>query len=185
MIKFIKDIWEDYIVWYLYDKPKDIFKTIRCWYYCDAKNPWHWKLVWYTMFHNRPWDSCYIWELLELYIKKSNYYFTHCPLMISEGRKKSVLRWQNTALNLLHIINNEQDYWNWDFSKKGFEAYSCNIYVNTKNVQRFAQRGADYETGKCVQCYEYMLREPHELYIEKAKKLLLRIIDEYSGEWWD
>ena len=181
----IKNIWKNYIVWYLYDKPKDIYKIIRCWYYCDAKNPWHWKLVWFTLFHCRPWDSCYMWKLIELQIKKSNYYFIHNNVMISEGRENSVLKWQNIALNLLHIINNEHELWDWHFGKKGFDAYSCKIYVNTKNVKRFAQRGVDYESGKIIPCYEYMLKEPHELYVEKAKRLLTRILYRYSSEWWD
>lgn len=185
MIQFIKNIWEDYIVWYCYDKPKDIYKTIRCWYYCDALNPWHWKLVWYTMFHNRPWASEYIYELIELHIKKSNYYFTHRNIMSSEGRLNNILRWQKIALNLLHIINNEGEYWEWDFNKKGFDAYSCKVYVNTKNVKRFAVKGTDYETMKTVECYEYMLKEPHELYVEKARKLFIKILSRYSGEWWD
>ena len=183
MINFIKTIWNDYIVWYLYDKPKDIYKTIRCWYQCDAKNPWHWKLVWYTLFHNRPWSSEYMWELIELYIKKSNYYFTHCTILIREDRLNNILRWQKIALSLLYIINNENILWEWDFTNKQYKCLLIN--VNLKNAKRFAVKITDYETMKTVNCYEYMLREPHELYIEKARHLLLNILDRYSGEWWD
>lgn len=185
ILKNIYNFIDNYIIYYIYDKPIDFYRTFRCWYYCEACNPYYWKLIWYTTFHNRPWDSYYIWELLEMYIKKSNYYFTHNKLLISDSRKKNILKWQTLAINLLHIINNEHELWDWDFNKKGYDAYKCLVYVNTKNVKRFAQRGYDYENNKSIKCYEYMIKEPHYLYIIKAKKLLLHILDTYSDEWYD
>lgn len=182
---------DDNIFWYIYDKPKDWYKTVRCWFYIDALNPYTWKLVWYNIFHNRPWDMCYTYELLSLQINKSLYYFQNRATFLSSLHRESIIKWQKIALSLLDILNNEYKLYDMVPEDENADAwdkhtYKCLINVNTKNAERFAERGVDYEhPTKTIKCWEYMLNQPHELYIVKARHLLYRILNEYSGEWWD
>ena len=54
--------------------------------------------------------------------------------------------------------------------------YRCLVNVNTKNIDRFV-------TDKKSQYY--YLKNPHELYLRKAKYLYHKIRYEHDGEWWD
>lgn len=178
-------IWDWIIVWYLRDKPKDIYKTIRHWWYCNGKNPYHWKLVYYSMFHHYGWNNSFNWEVIRLCILKSKYYFernTHT--FISLGHLNQILRWQQIAINLLDIILEKREMWKM-IGDGEISQYKCLIYVNQKNIKRFAVQVTNFETGEIYQITKYLETEPHELYREKAKKLLLRLLDTYANDWWD
>lgn len=174
----ISNIWDE-IKYYVYWIPIDKYKTIRHWWICNGTNPYHWKLIWYTIFHQYGWDNSFNWEVLRLCILKSRYYFQHHQY-ISQEHIDYTIRWQTTAINLLDIILEKKNLWDYEYTY-----YKCLVNVNMRNMDRFAYRGVDYETGKIyktTKCYEL---EPHELYKEKARKLLLRILDEHSIHWWD
>lgn len=179
----LKYIWDWYIVWYLRDKPKDIYKTIRHWWRCNGQNPYHWKLIWYTAFHHYGWDNDFNWQVLRLCILKSKYYFERHQY-ISDMHLSRILMWQQIALGLLDIILERREMWEMH-SDEAIPFYECLIYVNQKNRNRFLATGVDYETGKIVSGVQIYIREPHELYKAKARKLLTRILDEYATEWWD
>lgn len=189
--------WDWYIVWYFVDKPKDIYKTIRHWWRCNGCNPYHWKMLWFTMFHHYGWDNSFCWELLRFHIQKSNYYFSRNLGLISEKHRSHILMWQRIAIGLLNIILEKRKLW--EITKRedtkidldgdvlgGLEYdYKCLVYVNTRNLHRFGTWYTDYETGEITKNNKYMENEPHELYIEKARQLLLKIMDRYANSWWD
>ena len=54
--------------------------------------------------------------------------------------------------------------------------YICDVKVNTKNVKRFAK-------NKVLE--EYYVKYPHELYIEKARRLYHKIRYERDTAWAD
>lgn len=176
-------IWDWYIVWYLRDKPKDVYKTIRHWWKCNGQNPYHWKLIWYAAFHHYGWDNSFNWEILQLCIKKSHYYFER-HRYISDMHLSRILMWQKIAIGLLDIILEKREMWTMN-CEEPHPYYQCLVYVNQKNIERFKATGVDYQSGKIITGIEQFKREPHELYKEKARQLLLAILDRYSTEWWD
>ena len=121
----------------------------------------------------------YIYELLQIQIKKSNYYFKNVKTYIDKDHKNLIIKWQNIAINLLDIILDKKELYTEDIQ------YNCLINVNTKNVKRFAVNGYDFTINKIIPCYKYMEEYPHELYIEKARRLLFKILNLHSSEWWD
>lgn len=190
----LKYIWDWYIVWYLKDKPVDIYKTIRHWWKCNGQNPYHWKLIWYTAFHHYGWDNDFNWEVIRLCILKSHYYFERHQY-ISDTHLKHILMWQKIAIGLLDIILEKREMWTMehyedskleDVSPQFFKSvYKCLVKVNQRNMNRFPHEAMDYNTGKRFFTVQHYKEQPHELYIEKARKLMITILDRYSTEWWD
>lgn len=205
-MKNIKDIWEDYIVWYLWDKPKDIYKTIRHWWWCNGSNPWHWKMVWYDMFHHYGWDNSFMYEHLYREINKTKYYFEKKCCILSEESIAERVRWMNIALSLLEIITEKRNLFEMvaDEGTDGmaetekldngcYRLVKTNVHyvslvkVNMKNKDRFPQRCYDWNTNKVsfsTDCYRPN-ESDDELYKRKAQVLLLRILQDYATDWWD
>lgn len=191
----IQEYWDDYVVWYLWDKPKDVYKTIRHWWWVNGSNPWTWKLIWFNLFHNQPWDYYFMWKSLWYQLNKQYYYFSHTKAFTLDDEHRSrILSKIGLCIKLLNPILNDSKLWamvpkdNVDETDPYYRKveYKCLINVNTKNAERFAQHGVDINNpAKLVRCWEYFLKEPHELYLEKARQLVLRIISEHSGKWWD
>lgn len=92
--------------------------------------------------------------------------------------------WQKIAIGLLDIILEKREMWEMRYDEAQ-PYYVCLIYVNQRNRNRFTATGVDYESGKIVSGVQLYIKEPHELYKEKAKKLLVRILDNNADEWWD
>ena len=169
-------LWDD-LVYYTIYKPMEIYRSIKHWWKCNGQNPYHWKLVWYCMFHHYSWDNSFNWQITKLYIQKSRKYFeTH--RYASERRVADIIKWQTICINLLDIILENREIWDWDDN-----GYKCLVKVNMRNTTRFAYRCTDYRTGKIVMSIASYELEPHELYMAKARRLLLRILDEKSDEW--
>lgn len=182
----IKEIWDEYVVWYLYDIPKDKYKTIRHWYYCNATNPYHWKLVWHSMFHNYPWDRSFSLKLQYCWLQKSHYYFSKRCNWICQEHKDLIIKWQQIAINLLEIVLEKRELYDYDITKPSHkEAYKCLVYVNMKNAKRFADNCYSHDYKTFSKSYEYFNIEQHELYKAKALKLYYKILDQYSSIWWD
>ena len=172
---------EDFI-YYIYDKPKEIYKDIRHWIRVCAQFRTHWQLVNYSLFHCHPWDYLYFLELQYKWIKKSNQYFNKFDYC-SEEKKAEINRYQNICIGLLEIILDKRDFYDYDIKS---HKVIMKIPVNLKNKHRFPYRGIDPMTGKeywnCTQMYE---KAPDEYYKYKAKYLYFKILRDYSGEWWD
>lgn len=162
------------------------YNHFKSWYNVNGRNPYYWKLIWFSIFEAKPWDMFYIYELLQIQIKKSNYYFKNVKTYINEDHKNLIIKWQNIAINLLDIILDKKELHTVD-NKLYTEdiQYNCLVNVNTKNVKRFAVNGYDFAINKIIPCYKYMEEYPHELYIEKARRLLFKILNLHSSEWWD
>ena len=63
----IKDTFED--ITYFINK---LFSTFICWFNLNVKNPYTWKLVYYSIFKTYPFDYAYIYIILKLKIQQSN-----------------------------------------------------------------------------------------------------------------
>jgi len=178
----IKEIWNDYIVWYCVDVPKEIYKNIRHWIRVCGQFRTHWQLVTYSLFHCYPWDYEYFLELQYKWIKKSNQYFNKFNYC-SEEKKSEINRYQNICIGLLEIILDKRDFH--DYDTKNHKVI-MKIPVNLKNKHRFPYMGIDPMTGKkywnCTQMYE---NSPDEYYKYKAKYLYYKILRDYADDWWD
>lgn len=152
------------------------YNHFKSWYNVNGRNPYYWKLIWFSIFEAKPWD---IYELLQIQIKKSNYYFKNVKTYIDKDHKNLIIKWQNIAINLLDVILDKKELYTVDIQ------YNCLVNVNTKNVKRFAVNGYDFAINKIIPCYKYMEEYPHELYIEKARRLLFKILNLHSSKWWD
>ena len=69
----ILDWIDDYIVWYIWDKPKSTYKTIKYCFYCNW-NKEHYRLV-KRAFTSYPWDYYFMYELMEYQIDKQIRWF--------------------------------------------------------------------------------------------------------------
>ncbi len=164
-------------------------KKFRRWYNISAKNPWYWKHIWWSMFSSQPCDNHYIFESLYYQIQYSRWYFSNNKIYISQNHVDRILYWQKIAISLLENILQKKELYKIDYDavKNRQDPYVCLVNVNTRNSKRFSTIGVDYEIepNKIHWYHKYMEHEPHELYIQKAKYLLCRILNTYSHEWWD
>lgn len=177
----IKELWEDYIVYYLYDNPTHYYKVLRMWWRCNGTNPYHWKLVWYTMFHHYGWDMDYSWQVTKLMIQKSKHYFEH-HRYISDEHIEETTRWQGITIALIDIILEKTDLFDWNDTENGYE---CLVNVNLRNADRFAYTVNDYFNRTKKKYTTSYKTHPHLLYQEKARVLLLKILEKQSINWYD
>ena len=157
--------------WFKYHFNKDFFKLLK------------------AVLKSYPWDYAYLYELEQAKIAE----------MIEYHRKRQhfvgweeVVRDMEICYNLIDIFLEKKPLFNYDGKMKFIPIkgsdnlemdgsdlkYHCNIYVNTKNIDRFI--GNRHEDIK-----KYWLEHPHELYILKAKTLYHKIRCEHDSEWWD
>jgi hypothetical protein len=176
LINKIKDIWNDYIIFYCIDKPKKIYKDIRHWWICCGRYIQHWKFVSFCLFHCYPWDENFFLRIQYEWIKKSNKYFnTKC--WCSEEKLKDINRYQKISLGLLEIILDIREYWEYDYDK---HEVVMKIPCNLKNKNRFPYRGVNNE--ELTNMYD---NHPEEYYKFKARYLYTKILSYYSINWWD
>lgn len=153
---------------------------VLMWWRINAKNPYHWKLVWYTLLQHYPFESNYNYEVLQLCLKKSIYYFENANLYIHTNHINRNLMWMKIAVGLLDIILEKRSLYYYTNHK-----YKCEVYVNQKNKDRYAILCTDYVLGKVRKSTRMYDKYPHELYKEKALVLLMRILQTYGKDWWD
>ena len=175
----IKDIWDN-IVWYTIYWPKERYKDIRHWCKTCGKYKQHWKFASYCMFHCYPWDQDFLLRLQYEWLKKSQVYFND-HAYCSEDKLKDINKYQRICINLLEIMLNIRDYWDYDNKEKGV---IMKIPYNIKNKDRFPYRGIDFEGNECMSTDMYK-DNPDEYYKYKAKYLYFKILRDYSEEWWD
>jgi len=188
---------DDYILWYVYSKPKSAYYSVRGWFRSNF-NKYHWRLV-KQAFLSNPWDGFYLLELEELQIDKQIHWFDHHQNMIDEQYNEIVrsLRW---AKHCIHIMNNETDYFHFDGGVEDGETKPVgdnskfalreikldNLvyrydgpYLNKRNAKRFLNNSVlesdFFKNGN----YD------HEYYIAKARHLYYKIREKYTDYWWD
>lgn len=179
MLEKLKDIFDNFI-WYVWYKPKDIYRSIRHWCYTCGKYKEHWKFASHAMFHNYPWDFDYFLEIQYEWIKKSQAYFKNRPYC-SEEKSDEINRYQKICLGLLEIMLDKREYWEYDSEN---HKSIMKIPVNLKNKQRFPYRGIDLN-GNTYMSTDIYDRNPEEYYKYKAKYLYFKIIRDYADNWWD
>lgn len=167
---------------------KSKWYCIRGWFkYHFNKDNWNLMKV---CFKGRPWDDGFLYELEQAKIKEMmNYHIKHQRFVGWEN----VVRDMKICINLIDIFTEKKELFNYTGSLKFIPVkdspykevdasslkYHCNVYVNTKNIERFIPKGKDNPH------IDYWKEHPHELYILKAKHLYHKIREEKDGAWWD
>lgn len=179
----------DNIIYYLIDKPKDIYLTIKHWFYCNW-NKEHWTLVKYAI-TSYGYDYAYLYELIEAQIEKQVKWFSKHQRMVDEQYNQITksLRW---AKYCIHVINNDSDLYHFEGGRDFLEE-NCSVcktveslptyvydgpYVNIKNINRFINTDK-----KDIYCF--WIEHKDILYTEKCKNLFWKIMQQYSELWWD
>ena len=140
-----------------------------------------------------PYDSSFLLEIEQAKLNEiadyieANDRFVGCEYVVRDIR---------LCVRLIEILKHETDYFHFNgdirFVPSGkvdedgneimefkptpdFE-YVCDVKVNMKNIDRFARSQAEEKLFK---------RQPHELYLRKARCLYHKIRSEREQEWWD
>ncbi len=174
---------DDNIIWYVYDKPIQYFKTIKYWFYCNW-NKTHLKLV-KDAITSYPWDYCFIYRLMEDQIDKQLKWFeTHDYIENSETR---ILRPLKVVKHCLHAMNNDTDLYeyNWKTKEKTYTGPRLN-YRNLKRYVNFykLEFNGNFNTNY-NDIIKYYDSYPEEYYQLKCRNILFYIMNHYSMGWWD
>jgi hypothetical protein len=197
---------DDNILWYVWDKPRDIYLTVRHWFYCNF-NRYHWRLV-KTAFKSYPWDGSFLLELEECQIDKQLHWFSHHQTMVDE-QYNEIMRSLKWAKHCIHTLNNEHELYHYDGEmlsipqikdpssgewvddpgNEDAELHRLDFtnhryvydgpYVNRRNAIRFMDK--DQKES------ETYLKNVHDsdLYVRKARYLYYLIRERYTDLWWD
>ena len=150
-------------MWY---KIEDLYYTIKSYFKYNFFNK-NWHKIRKSVNQARPWDYGYWQETLYQYLEyQADYFETHQCFVGCER----VIRDIRLCKSLLEIVMEKRDLS--DFSG---DNPKLKIYVNTRNAKRFIQ----YE-GIDMTKTTWQL----ELYERKANRLLYRILEEKSRNWW-
>ncbi len=191
-MKTFKEIVED-IEYYLVDKPKDVYLSIRHWFYCNW-NIDHFRLV-KAAFFSYPWDHSYLLELEELQIIKALRWFETHQTATDEFHLPKV-RSLRIASVLLHRINHPEELYDYvdygsdeemmrdgrpdDLDKQLGIRPMKYVYngprVNRRNMDRFMTK----EELNVIQHFH-----DDDLQVIKCKALYYKIRDRYTDIWWD
>lgn len=191
-MKTFKEIVED-IEYYLVDKPKDVYLSIRHWFYCNW-NIDHFRLV-KAAFFSYPWDHGYLLELEELQIKKALRWFETHQTATDEFHLPKV-RSLRIASVLLHRINHPEELYDYveygsneemvrdgrpdDLDKQLGTIPMKYVYngprLNRRNMDRFMTK----EELKVIQHFH-----DDDLQVIKCKALYYKIRERYTDIWWD
>ena len=136
-----------------------------------------------TVFTSYPYDYCYLLEIEAAKIREMAEHFKKVNSgekigFAYEGMEKDVW-YMELAVKLIDIMVHDENLFHYDFdkaTKDNKNGYACDVYVNTKNIDRYI----DSKTNK-----EYILEHPHELYLAKARKLYYKIRYEQDFYWWE
>lgn len=179
----ILDWIDDNIVWYIYDKPKNLFKTIRYWFYCNW-NKEHWRLVKST-FVSYPWDSYFMYHTLECYIDQQLRWFNKHKLV--ENVDEEIVRPLRWAKHCVHVLNNDTDLYEYDIFEDSNRKYKyLGPYLNYKTLDRYLKIDNLFKSHEDMEYIRnFYIKHPDEYYMLKCKYMLYRILWQYSGRWWD
>lgn len=196
---------DDKIIYYLIDKPKDKYYSIRHWFKCNW-NKQHYRLV-KQAFVSYGWDFGYLTQLEELQIDKALYWFEHHQIMVDEEYEQIMrtLRW---AKHCIHYINDDFDLYTFtgdlksvpvekdpetgklvDSDNQDAELHRLDFKdhkyhylgpkVNTRNAKRFLN--PEFVESKYFQEGNGL----SELYVAKCRHLYYKIREQYTELWWD
>ena len=172
---------DDHIVWYVWDKPKSAFKSIRYWFHCNW-NKEHWNLV-KAAFTSYPWDYYFMYNLIECQMNKQVKWFNEHHLV--EGWDVEILRPLKWAQHCIHIINNDTMLYEYDTTTK--EKVYTGPKINYNNIDRFLNYFKSEFRGKPDIKFlrDFYKKYPEEYYQLKCRYMLFKIIQQYSSRWWD
>ena len=151
-------------MWY---KIEDFYYTIRSWFKYNFFNK-NWHKIRKSVNSARPWDYGYWQETLYHYLEYQADYFEKSQHFVGWKRAVKEIR---LCKSLLEIVMEKRDLS--DFTG---DNPKLNIYVNTRNAKRFIQ----YENADMTKAIWQL-----ELYERKANRLLYKILEERSRNWWD
>lgn len=191
-MKTLEEIKDDLEFW-LVDKPKDLYLTIRHWFYCNW-NMDHFRLV-KAAFMSYPWDHSYLLRLEELQIKKALGWFEKHQTATDEFHIPKV-RSLRIASVLLHRINHPEELYDYvdygsdeemmrdgrpdDMDKQLGIRPMKYVYngprLNRRNMDRFMTK----EELKVIQHFH-----DDDLQVIKCKALYYKIRERYTDIWWD
>ena len=148
-------------------KIEDFYYTIRSWFKYNFFNK-NWRKIRKSVNQARPWDYGYWQETLYQYLEYQADYFENSRRFVGWERAVKDIR---LCKSLLEIVMEKRDLSDFSGHKPKMK-----IYVNTRNAKRFIQ----YEDADMTKVMWQL-----ELYERKANRLLYRILEERSRNWWD
>ena len=151
-------------MWY---KIEDFYYTIRSWFKYNFINK-NWHKIRKSVNCARPWDYGYWQETLYHYLEYQADYFENSRRFVGWERAVKDIR---LCKSLLEIVMEKRDLSDFTSDKPKMK-----IYVNTRNAKRFIQ----YEDADMTKAMWQL-----ELYERKANRLLYKILEERSRNWWD
>ena len=151
-------------MWY---KIEDLYYTIRSYFKYNFFNK-NWHKIHKSVNCARPWDYGYWQETLYHYLEYQADYFEKSQHFVGWERAVKEIR---LCKSLLEIVMEKRDLS--DFTG---DNPKMKVYVNTRNAKRFIPyEGIDMTKAICQV----------ELYERKANRLLYKILEERSRNWWD
>lgn len=151
-------------MWY---KIEDLYYTIRSYFKYNFFNK-NWHKIRKSVNRARPWDYGYWQEALYHYLEYQADYFEKSQHFVGWERAVKEIR---LCKSLLEIVMEKRDLS--DFTG---DNPKMKVYVNTRNAKRFIQ----YENADMTKAIWQL-----ELYERKANRLLYKILEERSRNWWD
>ena len=151
-------------MWY---RIKDFYYSVRSWFKYNFFNT-NWHKIRKSVNQARPWDYGYWQETLYQYLEYQAAYFEKHRCFVG---CEMVIRDIRLCKSLLEIVMEKRDLSDFSGDKSKMK-----IYVNTRNAKRFIQ----YEGADMTKAMWQL-----ELYERKANRLLYRILEEKSRNWWD
>ena len=151
-------------MWY---KIEDLYYNIKSWFKYNLFNK-NWHKIRKSVNRARPWDYTYWQETLYHYLEYQADYFEKSQHFVGWERAVKEIR---LCKSLLEIVMEKRDLL--DFS---CDRPKLKIYVNTRNAKRFISS----ENADMIKAIWQL-----ELYERKANRLLYKILEERSRNWWD
>ena len=165
------------------DSPVEMISEVRSWIKYHFNRDFFKRLK--TVLRSYPWDEHYLYELEKAKIHEMCKYHEKRRTFVGSNY---TIRDMKICIRLIDIFNHDGDdlyHYTGEIKYNPIEGtdnieldpsdlvYHCDIYVNTKNADRFL--------SKEQQKYWH----PHEIYLEKARRLYHKIRVERDFEWWD
>lgn len=133
-----------------------------------------------------PWDYAYLYEIEQAKIAEMVEYHRKNQRFVGW---EEVVRDMEICYKLIDIFLGKKDMFHYDgdltytkLENGNYEVghtsdfkYQCDVKVNTKNADRFVN----------AENKKWYIEHPHELYMEKAKRLYHKIRFERDESWWD
>lgn len=155
--------------WFRYHFNKDFFKLFK------------------TLLKSYPWDEGFLYDLEKAKIEEMRKY--HERVQRFEGVEYTI-RDMKICESLIDIFTGKRDLFHYDGDIKFIKnedghyelkktddfKYHCDVYANTKNMNRFVHD---------EKLYDFYINHPDELYQLKAKYLYHKIRYDNDGSWWD